>query len=114
MSALGYQGLGFLAVQCFQPPLFVFMVPLGLLWANCDTFADTLILNQISCSCQELELCLRIEVSAKVREFSIYLPCTILCSREPHILSSRYLSDMPNIIYTHAGIIDSQRLYVNA
>lgn len=61
MSALGYQGLGFLAVQCFQPPLFVFMVPLELLWANCDTFADTLILNQISCSCQELELCFRIE-----------------------------------------------------
>lgn len=57
---------------------------------------------------------MRIEVSAKVREFSIYLPSTILCSREPHILSDRFLSDMPKIIYTHAGIIDSQRLYVNA
>ena len=71
MSALGYQRLGFFGCTILSATLFVFMVPLGFLWANCGTFADTLILSQISCSCQELELCLRIEVSAKVWDFSI-------------------------------------------
>lgn len=55
-------------------------------------------LHWVSCSSQELELWLRIEVSAKVQQFSICLPSTILCSCELYIPSNRSLSDMPRLI----------------
>ena len=68
-------------------------------------------LHWVSCSSQELELWSRIEVSAKVWQFSICLPSTIFCSCKPHLSNTSLW--YAKINSTHDEFINIQRLYVS-